>query len=124
MWNNIWYYNKVLIVAYIISLVAPQISPFNFGDETLNAGDAVSLTCTVNKGDFPLTIYWNFNGEEMNSNNGIIISRTGQRISVLSIESVQAIHKGNYTCIARNSAGTFDHTAFLSVNGSQFIQIV
>lgn len=98
-------------------LVAPQISPFNFGDDTLNAGDTVSVTCTVNKGDLPLTINWNFNGKEIASKDGITINRNGKRISVLSIDSVQAVNKGNYTCVAQNVAGTVDHTAFLFING-------
>lgn len=80
--------------------------------------------CTVYKGDFPLKIYWNFNGEEVSAKNGIILSKTGQRISVLSIESVQAMHKGNYTCVARNVAGTVEHTATLFINGSHSIKII
>lgn len=100
-------------------LVAPQITPFNFGDETLNAGETVSSTCTVNKGDLPLKIFWVFNDNEINPNDGITVSKNGKRISMLSIDSIQAKHKGNYTCVAINMAGKVNHTAYLFVNGIQ-----
>lgn len=83
----------------MFTIVAPQIAPFNFGDETLNAGETVTLPCTVNKGDLPLKIYWIFNGKEVNPNDGIIVNKNGKRISVLSIDSIQAKHRGNYTVL-------------------------
>ncbi|XP_047520331.1 Down syndrome cell adhesion molecule-like protein Dscam2 isoform X18 [Pieris napi] len=97
-------------------MVAPQVTPFDFGEEILNAGDTVSLTCTVGKGDLPLKIHWQLNDEILNSGNGIFINRNGKRISVLSIENVQHEHIGNYTCIAENEAGSSSHSALLNVN--------
>ncbi|CAH3959324.1 unnamed protein product [Pieris brassicae] len=98
--------------------VAPQVTPFDFGEEILNAGDTVSLTCTVGKGDLPIKIHWQLNDEILNSGNGIFINRNGKRISVLSIENVQHEHIGNYTCIAENEAGSSSHSALLNVNVS------
>jgi len=43
------------------SIVAPQISPFSFGDEPLNRGEVASVNCVVPKGDLPLDIYWTLN---------------------------------------------------------------
>lgn len=100
-------------------LVAPQVTPFDFGEEILNAGDTVSLTCTVGKGDLPLKIHWQLNNQILNSGNGVFINRNGKRISVLSIENVQHEHIGNYTCIAENDAGRSSHSAVLNVNGTK-----
>lgn len=100
-------------------VVAPQVTPFDFGEEILNAGDTVSLTCTVGKGDLPLKIHWQLNNQILNSGNGVFINRNGKRISVLSIENVQHEHIGNYTCIAENDAGRSSHSAVLNVNGTK-----
>ncbi|XP_046962693.1 Down syndrome cell adhesion molecule-like protein Dscam2 isoform X8 [Vanessa cardui] len=97
-------------------MVVPQVTPFDFGDDVLNAGDTVSLTCTVGKGDLPLKIHWHLNDKPLNSGNGLFITRNGKRISVLSIENVQHEHIGNYTCIAENEAGRSSHSAILNVN--------
>ncbi|XP_072939089.1 cell adhesion molecule Dscam1 isoform X20 [Epargyreus clarus] len=97
-------------------MAVPQVTPFDFGEEILNAGDTVSLTCTVGKGDLPLKIHWQLNDQILNSGNGIYINRNGKRISVLSIENVQHEHIGNYTCIAENQAGRSSHSAVLNVN--------
>lgn len=96
----------------------PQVTPFDFGEDILNAGDTVSLTCTVGKGDLPLKIHWQLNNQTLNSGNGVLINRNGKRISILSIENVQHDHIGNYTCIAENEAGISSHSAVLSVNGT------
>ena len=97
--------------------VLPQILPFNFGEESINELDMVSAYCTVNKGDLPMDIYWTRNGGRVFSNDGLIVTRTSQRISVLSIESVRARHSGNYTCVATNSAGARTQWSILAVKG-------
>lgn len=84
----------------------------------------VSATCTVNKGDFPIDIIWihsDFSGEERKliTNDGVVITRNNARISMLSIESVKARHRGNFTCIAANKAGKVSHSAILIINGSK-----
>lgn len=97
--------------------MTPQITPFDFGEDILNAGDTVSTICTVGKGDLPLKIHWMLNDYLLNSGNSVLISRSGKRISLLSIENVQHEHIGNYTCIAENEAGISSHSAVLKVNG-------
>ena len=77
-----------------------------------------TISCGATKGDLPMYITWLFNGKEMHSNdNGILITKNGQRISVLSIESVSYDHAGNYTCVARNKAGFVQHSSELKVIG-------
>lgn len=110
-------------IIYCLLIVAPQIIPFDFGDEAINAEDMTSLQCTVSKGDMPLKIQWLHNGVVIQPSEGVIISRTSKRISTLSIESVQATNSGEYTCSASNKAGTISHTAVLNVNGD-FNQII
>jgi Immunoglobulin domain len=85
----------------------------------------VSATCTVNKGDLPLEVSWihmDTSGIEhrLVTNDGVVITRTNQRISMLSIEAVKARHRGNYSCIAKNKAGIVQHSAYLAMNGSNF----
>lgn len=104
---------------YWIPIVLPQIVPFDFGEEEINSMDMVSASCTVNKGDLPLKITWMRNNQSIYSNDGISISRTNQRISILSIESVRDRHIGQYVCIAENSAGSVNYTASLWVNGTK-----
>ena len=91
--------------------------PFDFGNDDVNAMDMVSAYCTVNQGDLPIDIHWRFNGQKLFTNDGILVSRSSPRISVLSIESVRGRHSGNYSCVAENAAGSAEHTAPLSVNG-------
>lgn len=98
--------------------VAPQIFPFTFGDEPVNSGEAISATCSILKGDFPMDISWAFNGEPISAESTDQFSITkGKRLSVLSIDAVAARHAGEYTCTASNKAGASSHTAALAVNG-------
>lgn len=78
--------------------------------------------CTINKGDLPIETFWihaDTNGVERRlvTNDGIVITRTNQRISMPSIEAVKARHGGNYTCVAKNKGGGTQHSATLYING-------
>lgn len=104
----------------------PQINPFTFGDDEMNLDDAVSATCTITKGDLPMKIWWklvdDFHGEAKNlsTNDGIVITRASQKLSLLNIDAVKGRHRGNYTCYAKNKAGVSQHSAFLYINGEPF----
>lgn len=112
---------SICIFFFFTSTVVPQILPFSFGEEVVNAGDMTAVQCTVVKGDSPISIQWLFNETEISPDDGIMISRAGSRLSSMSIESVRAEHSGAYTCVARNAAGSVNHTAYLRVNGMSFI---
>ncbi|XP_044270030.1 Down syndrome cell adhesion molecule-like protein Dscam2 isoform X9 [Tribolium madens] len=102
--------------AFLNVNVAPQILHFDFGDDPINTGDSTSLTCSINKGDLPIDILWSHNNNTVNTDSTISVIRVNKKISTLSIESVQAEHIGEYTCIAKNLAGVTSYSTFLHVN--------
>lgn len=73
----------------------------------------------VTKGDLEeLNIKWSLNGQLIiTGENGLTIVKMSPRLSALSIESINAHHRGNYKCIAENAAGNSDFSAELKVNG-------
>ena len=94
-----------------------MIQPFDFGDP-INAMDMATASCAVIKGE-PTDIFWIFNKfNKLSNNDGITILKSGQRISMLNIESVRARHRGNYTYVVKYAAGFVEHTSELKVNGS------
>lgn len=89
------------------------------GDEPANWGDAVTATCTVFKGDFPIDIQWSLNGKPISHDYpDITISSSSKRVRVLTIDAVAARHAGEYTCSASNAAGGTSYSASLAVNGT------
>jgi len=105
-------------VLHINVSVLPQIVPFSAGEDPINAGEVVSFQCTILKGDSPISIYWLFNGTEIENGEEVIISKIGKKISTLSIESARANHVGEYTCVAKNAAGATNFTTQLLINGA------
>lgn len=91
--------------------------PFTFGENPLEASQSSTVQCSVTTGDLPLSIEWLFNGRNINDVDDIIIAKISKRASALSIESVDARHAGNYTCMGRNAAGNASFIAELLVNG-------
>lgn len=104
---------------YISEIVAPKISHFEFGDEPSNYGDSASVQCLITSGDFPVEFKWLFNGKPLMAFDSISTTKLGKRSSVLTIESVNGNHAGNYTCQVANSADTVNLTATLIVNGNE-----
>lgn len=74
--------------------------------------------CSVPNGDLPMTITWFLNGKSAVEYSGMSSTKLGKRSLVLSIESVGAEHSGNYTCLAKNIAGTTEYTTELKVYGT------
>lgn len=111
---------KFFLSDFIPYTVLPQIIPFDFGDSVINEFDMVSAYCSVNKGDLPIDISWRLNDRRIFTNDGISITRSNQRSSVLSIESVRDRQAGNYTCVASNVAGTAEYTTVLAFNGENY----
>ena len=96
----------------------PVLLPFEFGDEPADVLSTTMVSCAVAKGDTPLAIEWLFQGRKIEASNEISITKSGQKISMLSIETVQPRHAGNYTCLATNRAGSVEHTSELKVIGN------
>ncbi|XP_021705561.1 Down syndrome cell adhesion molecule-like protein Dscam2 isoform X17 [Aedes aegypti] len=96
-------------------MVLPIIMPFEFGEEPFDIYSTTTVTCAVTKGDAPIELIWLFNDHRLRTGDGVLITSNGQKISFLSIESVQSRHAGNYTCIAKNRAGQTQHSSELQV---------
>ncbi|XP_076374942.1 Down syndrome cell adhesion molecule 1 isoform X32 [Megalopta genalis] len=99
-------------------MVAPQIAPFTISEEPANWGEQISAMCSILKGDSPIEIRWSFNGEPISRDThpDVTITKTGKKNSVLIIDSVNARHAGEYTCVASNLVGSVSRSAELSVN--------
>lgn len=97
----------------------PQITLVEFEDP-IDASAAATAFCNV-KGDPPFEIYWQKNGRRIHSADGILITRSGQKLSILNIESAQPRHAANYTCVVKSQAGIIKQTTQLRVNGTNNI---
>ncbi|CAH1154339.1 unnamed protein product [Phaedon cochleariae] len=97
-------------------MVVPQITPFDFGEDSINTGDSTSLLCSLHKGDSPINITWLHNNGTIGYGRGISVFKNGNKMSSLSIETVGADHSGTYTCFAENKAGSTSYSALLNVN--------
>lgn len=98
-----------------LTTVIPRIIPFTFGESPIFAGEAAQVTCLVSAGDPPLDISWHFEGI---SDIGITVTKVGRKASTLLIESAGIQHRGNYTCIAKNTAGFVNYTTPLNIHGN------
>ena len=77
-----------------------------------------TVTCMVNRGDLPIDIFWSLNSVPIvTGHQSFTITRITARTSALTIEALDAIHRGNYSCIARNKAGFVEHSTELKVDG-------
>lgn len=95
----------------------PRITPFYFEDNPVHSGQYVQVGCLASEGDLPITIDWMLNGKKLGHFPEISTSKMGKRSSILAIESVSYVHAGNYTCIAKNRAGSTKFVTELQVNG-------
>ncbi len=81
--------------------------------------------CSVNKGDLPIQITWiltDNSGQEkiLTTDDGIVITRSNPRSSMLSIEQVKPHHRGNFTCRVSNRGGKTQYSTYLHINGFYF----
>ncbi|XP_018569506.1 Down syndrome cell adhesion molecule-like protein Dscam2 [Anoplophora glabripennis] len=102
-------------------IVPPKVSPF-YAEDTLHVGDRASLTCSVTKGDLPLTISWHKDGRALEPAQMMSITQVDQFTSILVIESLMQEHNGNYSCVVRNLAAEVSHTQQLVVNVPPIIE--
>jgi Immunoglobulin I-set domain len=95
--------------------VLPKLSPFSVG-EPLFLHDFYQIYCSVVHGDSPFTFHWLFQNESIETVYDIKVENSKRR-SILSIDSVNGKHAGNYTCKVLNSAGFSTITTTLVVKG-------
>jgi hypothetical protein len=74
----------------------------------------------VVRGDPPITITWSAAGRDVSADPALSTLQLGGTASFLSIDSVSYRHEGEFTCTARNEAGSRSYTAVLKVNGTHF----
>ncbi|XP_058796799.1 cell adhesion molecule Dscam2 [Phymastichus coffea] len=96
-------------------IVPPKISPFT-ADHELHLGERTTLTCSVSRGDLPLTIFWLKDGRTLGPSERVTVTSVDQFNSILMIESLSPDHNGNYSCVARNLAAEVSHTQRLVVH--------
>ena len=106
-----------LFCQFLIS-VPPELGSIAFAKDIFDEGSSAQIMCSVSDGDEPLTITWSFHGNDISSDSsGIVTSNFGSKTSFLMINSVNQGHRGLYTCLAKNNAGSAKSSAELRVNG-------
>lgn len=99
----------------------PRIAPFSF-EQSVFAGVSTQVTCLMTEGELPADIFWLFNGKRIipkdSSSSTVSTNKVGSKTSLLLIESTSAEHRGNYTCVVRNDAGSTEYVAVLNINGN------
>lgn len=71
----------------------------------------------------PVSFTWMLNGDSVAKYKEINVASVGNKISVLSIDSITREHVGNYTCTTMNKAGISSFTDELAVKGTKKIYI-
>ncbi|XP_058831699.1 cell adhesion molecule Dscam2 isoform X4 [Topomyia yanbarensis] len=97
-------------------IVPPKLNPFHSSILSLNVGDRASITCSVIKGDIPLTINWRKDGRPIDPTQRMSVTQVDQYNSILVIENLSADHTGNYSCVVRNTASETEGSQSLLVN--------
>lgn len=106
-------------IRFLATSVSPKIKPFTFGDTPVFAGQSAQVTCSILEGDAPLEFSWTFNGPQDVFGLGVSVMRIGAKTSLLSIDSTNSVHRGDYTCYVTNRAGKASYSAGLNVHGTQ-----
>lgn len=99
--------------------VPPKLSPFHSATLSLNVGDRASITCSVIKGDTPLSVKWLKNANLIDPSQRVSVTQVDQYNSILVIEHLSASHSGNYSCVVSNPAAEVEGTQALLVNGNR-----
>ena len=100
-----------------LNLAGPQIREFSFPEE-VEAGELLQVTCTVSKGDEPVTLQWFKDDKPLSSSSKFMINRVTSKMSLLVLSDVGMEHSGKYSCVAFNPVGEVQVTASLRVKGN------
>ena len=99
-----------------------MIDPFTFPN-SLHSGQRYNMLCSITKGDSPIKIRWFKDGKPIESSGlklnsiGIEIIHVNEFSSTLTFESLRPDHRGTYSCLASNIAGTVQHNATMIIHG-------
>lgn len=112
------FFNFFKHFSYRNLIVRPVIEPFNF-PTSLQSGQRFNVLCSVIKGDPPIKIKWYKDGDLITSNDGkgIQVMEVTDFSSSLVFGSLGPQHRGNYTCLASNIAGTAQHNETMIIHG-------
>ncbi|KAL3218030.1 hypothetical protein MRX96_050897 [Rhipicephalus microplus] len=96
----------------------PKIKEFEF-PTNLSPGDTVAVVCLIQKGSSgPYELSWRKDDRPVVPSASLTVtSSKGGPTSTLTIADVSARDSGNYSCVARNAAGSDRVTAYLAVTG-------
>lgn len=98
--------------------VPPMLSSFHTPVVQLNVGDRASFSCSVVKGDLPLTISWKKDGRLIDQGpHRMSATQVDQFNSMLVVDSLTSDHTGNYSCVVKNLAAEVQISQSLLVNG-------
>ncbi|XP_054706600.1 cell adhesion molecule DSCAML1-like [Uloborus diversus] len=110
---------------YVAVLVRPVIDPFTF-PQSLQQGQRYSVLCTVTQGDPPVRMQWIKDGaHSFIAGSSHASSSVAEGVRALAVtpysltlvfESLSPEHRGNYTCMASNAAGSVSHTATMVIH--------
>ncbi|KAK7075666.1 hypothetical protein SK128_023683 [Halocaridina rubra] len=100
--------------AELIVKEEPKILPFAFPME-VEAGELIQVSCTVSRGDDPISLQWFKDNLPIRSSPTFIINNIDSKLSMLLLRSVDAEHSGNYTCVASNPVGREEVSSYLNV---------
>ncbi|XP_059351866.1 cell adhesion molecule Dscam2-like isoform X2 [Daphnia carinata] len=106
-------------------VVAPKMTPFQQMDPSgLKLGERLTLTCSVTKGDLPLSFSWTVNDRQISSASGAVKTvQIDPYTNLLSVDSLQPAHSGNYTCSVDNLAITTTSASHTRQHQSQLVLI-
>ncbi|GFT08371.1 titin [Nephila pilipes] len=95
----------------------PTIKPFHFSGE-LREGLRTMVMCGIIDGDRPFEFKW-FKDSELllPDKNHFSIQIINEFTSILTIEHLNALSNGNYTCRVTNSAGSDEKSDVLTMKG-------
>lgn len=98
--------------------MSTKISPFIFSKNLL-VGERTSVMCATTSGDQPLTFAWLKDGKPLRQSTKINVANNPQ-FSALTIQKLELVDAGNYTCAVSNAQGTVSYTDSLEVRGTKF----
>ena len=93
----------------------PVISPFA-SRFSVEKNELFQLTCSVVQGTKPIEFQWFKDGSKLKAGSNWNIE-TKSVSSILTFESVQIQHSGNYSCLIQNPEGRDQSSTLLQVKG-------